>query len=205
MITIQYLEPSPDVQTLTKAEVTARLRAAFDRLPIDIVIIGWDLPPELVDACAQETQRVNAQLYLWHPLLTGSHAMKPRAIWQVSGLINEPVPGHHDLPEFTFLCPNRPSVKEAVLERLRQATGVAGDSGALVIHVEEGSPAARAGVLLGDVIVAIAGEPVSEPGDVAGLLGSERVGQDVPVRVIRGGRAHDISVAVAERPARRGR
>jgi S1-C subfamily serine protease len=90
-------------------------------------------------------------------------------------------------------------------EALRQATGVPGDSGALVIHVEEGSPAARAGVLLGDVIVAIAGEPVSEPGDVAGLLGPERVGQDVPVRVIRGGRAHDISVAVAERPARRGR
>ncbi len=89
-------------------------------------------------------------------------------------------------------------------DSLRAATG-AGETGALVVHVEEGGPAARAGVLLGDVLVAIAGEPVGDPGDLPGLLGPERVGQDVVVRVIRAGAARDLTVRVGERPARRGR
>jgi len=89
-------------------------------------------------------------------------------------------------------------------QELRAAAGVAGDTGALVVHVEDGSPAARAGILLGDVVVAIAGESVSDPGDLPGLLGADRVGQDVVVRVIRGGQARDVTVSVGERP-RRGR
>ncbi len=90
-------------------------------------------------------------------------------------------------------------------EPLRRATGVLGDSGALVVHVEEGGPAGRAGLLLGDVLVAIAGAPVGDPADLPGLLGPELVGRDVVVRVIRAGHAQDVTVQVGERPARRGR
>ncbi|CAG0932459.1 hypothetical protein TFLX_02599 [Thermoflexales bacterium] len=143
MIAIQYLEPSPGIQTLTKAEVTARLRAAFDRLPIDIVIIGWDLPPALVAACAHETQRANAQLYLWQPLLTGSNAVQPRTAWRASGLTDEPVSGHHNLPEFTFLCPNRPAVQAAVMEQLRQAVRHGPYQGVFLDRLRYPSPLAQ--------------------------------------------------------------
>lgn len=121
MFTIQYLEPNAAISAFTASDVRARLRAAFDNLPIDIVIVGWDVPPALVEACAQETRRVNAQLYLWHPLLTGSDTLPPRLDWQTIALTGEPVSGYRQLPEFTFLCPNRSAVAEAVLVRLRQA------------------------------------------------------------------------------------
>jgi hypothetical protein len=120
MLAVQYLEPSPDVATLTGADVRTRLQAACERLPIAWVILGWDLPHELIEACAQATIRANAQLYLWHPLLTGHGTFDPRSEWQTIGLSGEPVPGHNGLPEFTFICPNRSAASEAILEHVRR-------------------------------------------------------------------------------------
>ena len=143
MFAIQYLEPSSDTIVLISADVRARLRAAFERLPIDIVIVGWDLPQALVKTCAQETARRNVQLYLWHPLLTGSSTFEPRVEQQAIGLAGGPVPCHHDLPEFTFLCPNRPSVTNAVLEHLRQAIRRGSYQGVFLDRIRYPSPARR--------------------------------------------------------------
>jgi S1-C subfamily serine protease len=82
--------------------------------------------------------------------------------------------------------------------------------GVLVVMVESDSPADRAGLLVGDVIVAAAGEPVTEPQDVADLLGGERVGAELELTVVRGGEVRALRVIVGERaPAsnvrRRGR
>jgi S1-C subfamily serine protease len=71
--------------------------------------------------------------------------------------------------------------------------------GVLVVMVESDSPADRAGLLVGDIIVAASGESVAEPQDVAELLGSERVGSALELNVVRGGERRDVSVTVGER------
>lgn len=71
----------------------------------------------------------------------------------------------------------------------------------LVIAVTAGSPAAGAGVLVGDVIVAFDGQPVESPEDLLDLLIGDRVGRGVKLHVLRGGAAQDIVVTVGERPA----
>ena len=94
----------------------------------------------------------------------------------------------------------------AVAERLR----VEDSRGVLVVMVESDSPADRAGLLVGDVIVAAGETPVSEPQDVAELLGGEQVGAAMELSVVRGGERRSVTVTVGERaPAtdarRRGR
>lgn len=81
----------------------------------------------------------------------------------------------------------------ALAQQLRQNTGL------LVLAVEPASPAERAGVLLGDTVVAIGGQPVARLDDLMGLLGEDRIGTSVPVRIVRAGQVQDIPVVVGER------
>ncbi|HYM22096.1 MAG TPA: PDZ domain-containing protein [Vicinamibacterales bacterium] len=71
----------------------------------------------------------------------------------------------------------------------------------LVVGVTAGSPAAAAGVLVGDVLVDFDGQAVESPEDLLDLLLGDRVGRAVPVHLLRGGAARDVSVTVGERPA----
>ena len=75
-----------------------------------------------------------------------------------------------------------------------------GDDALLVTAVTTGSPAARAGLLVGDVILALDGHPIESPEDLLDLLVGNRVGHDATVRVLRGGAPRDIVVTVGERP-----
>ena len=72
----------------------------------------------------------------------------------------------------------------------------------LVVTVTPGSPAAAAGLLVGDLLLDFDGQPVASPEDLLDLLVGERVGRAVPVRVLRGTQATDLPVTVGERPAR---
>ena len=119
-IAVQFLENTPDVATITPGEARSKLVAAFARLPISSVIVGWNLPEPLVQACREATTRAGAQFFYWHPLLTGDGVFIPQPEWQTIGLQGEPVPGFRGLPEFTFICPNRPAVREATLDHLQQ-------------------------------------------------------------------------------------
>ena len=75
------------------------------------------------------------------------------------------------------------------------------DRAALVVAVTAGSPAARGGVIVGDVILELDGQPVSAPDDLHDLLRGNRVGRPVTLRVLRGGVPTEITVALEERPA----
>ena len=72
--------------------------------------------------------------------------------------------------------------------------------GILVIAVTAGSPAAEAGVLVGDVIMAFDGRTVDSPDDLLELLAGDRVGRDVTLRGVRGGSPVEITVRVGQRP-----
>jgi serine protease DegQ len=70
----------------------------------------------------------------------------------------------------------------------------------LVVAVTSGSPAAGAGVLVGDVMLAFDGKPVESPEDLLDLLVGDRVGRTVPLRILRGRDSVDLNVTVGERP-----
>jgi hypothetical protein len=114
----QFLE-SYDPAQHTAQTVRAHLQEAFARLPLDILIIGWDLPVEIIEACANESSRHNALLYRWQPLLSGDGTFIPRPEWQTIGATGETIQGFKGMPEFTFVCPNRPAVQAALEAHLQ--------------------------------------------------------------------------------------
>lgn len=96
----------------------------------------------------------------------------------------------------------------ALSERVGLAAQEGEDGGAravLLMSVEPGSPADRAGLLVGDLLVEIDSHRVTEPGEVAEFLGSDRVGTSLPLSIVRGGERRSIDLQVGERPAERSR
>lgn len=80
-------------------------------------------------------------------------------------------------------------------------TGSDGKGAVLVTAVAGGSPAARAGVIVGDVILELDGHRLASPEDLLDLLHGDRVGRPVTLRILRGGAPIDVAVTVEERPA----
>lgn len=72
----------------------------------------------------------------------------------------------------------------------------------LVVAVNPRSPAASGGVLVGDVLVDLDGQPVESPEDLLDALARKPVGSAVSLRIIRGGTLVDTNITTAERPAR---
>jgi hypothetical protein len=147
-IAVQYLENGPGIVDVDPAEARARLSGALDRLPISYVLLGWNLPASLVEACREVTSRAQAQLYLWHPLLTGDGVFVPRPEFQVVGLDGARVAGYRGMPEFTFVCPNRPGVREAVLSHLLDVIRQGPYQGIFLDRIRYPSPAADPARLL---------------------------------------------------------
>ncbi|MDQ3862911.1 MAG: S1C family serine protease, partial [Actinomycetota bacterium] len=77
--------------------------------------------------------------------------------------------------------------------------GLAQRSGLLVVGVEEGSPAGRGGLMVGDILATLDGQPVEDTDDLLVLLAGERVGRPVPVKLVRGGELTEIEITVGER------
>ncbi len=78
-------------------------------------------------------------------------------------------------------------------EQLGQATGL------MLMSVEAGGPAAQGGLLQGDVVVALGGQPVRQMDDLQALLGGEYVGKAVTVRYVRAGAVHEAGVTVGQK------
>lgn len=73
--------------------------------------------------------------------------------------------------------------------------------GAYVIEVVPGSPAANAGFQPGDVITAINGGPISNYGEVTGLVQQSRPGDPMQITFLRGGQTRTVEVYLAARAA----
>jgi S1-C subfamily serine protease len=74
------------------------------------------------------------------------------------------------------------------------------DEALLVVGVTAGSPAASAGILVGDVLLDFDGQPIESPEDLLDLLVGDRVGRQVTLRALRGGAVTGLKVTVGERP-----
>jgi serine protease Do len=72
--------------------------------------------------------------------------------------------------------------------------------GALVAQVMPDSPAARAGIQVGDVIVEFDGHVVDKSSELPPLVGATKVGSSVPVKLIRAGKQRNLKIEIGELP-----
>jgi S1-C subfamily serine protease len=89
--------------------------------------------------------------------------------------------------------------REAIPRRFARAHGLAQAHGVLVMAVEAGSPAARAGIEPGDLLLAAGGEAIEGVDALLRWLSGERVGAAAAVVVLRRGDLRRLSVTPAER------
>ncbi|MFL5734125.1 MAG: S1C family serine protease [Chloroflexia bacterium] len=80
-----------------------------------------------------------------------------------------------------------------------QRDGRTQETGLLLMKVENDSPAAKGGLMLGDILVALDGQPVHDADDLQALLAGDRVGKEIPADVIRGGKLETLKVTVGQR------
>lgn len=82
---------------------------------------------------------------------------------------------------------------EEIAAQLEQETGV------LLMSVEPGGPAGKAGMALGDTLVSLEGAPIRHMDDVMAALGGDRIGSALEARFLRGGKLQSARVTVGER------
>jgi S1-C subfamily serine protease len=73
------------------------------------------------------------------------------------------------------------------------------ESGLLLVGLEADSPAGKGGLMVGDILVGIDGEPVAHQDDLFVNLGADTVGKSIPINVLRGGKLESIKVEIGER------
>jgi S1-C subfamily serine protease len=84
--------------------------------------------------------------------------------------------------------------------RLARRLGLGVPAAVVVMGVGEGGPAAAAGLVPGDLILAVDGQPTPSVDAIHKLLDRKSIGRTLPVRLVRNGRALELPVTVAAQP-----
>ena len=84
-------------------------------------------------------------------------------------------------------------------EALKAHAAEGQEHGLIVVMVEQGGPAEGAGLMIGDVLLSVAGAHVGAVEDLQRHLSGDRVGTEVAVVIVRGGQRHELAVTVGER------
>ncbi len=87
-------------------------------------------------------------------------------------------------------------------EPVRQRLNLDQQTAVIVVEVQTASPAAAAGLTIGDVIVSLGATRIADPTDLKSALRPDRVGESITASVLRGGEPKDLMVTVGERPRR---
>ena len=82
----------------------------------------------------------------------------------------------------------------------RDTHPVGGGRGVLVVNIDPDGPAARAGLLVGDIVMTWNAKPIDRVRDVMHLLGADSVGTTVDLQLIRGGAPTSLKIILGERP-----
>jgi len=84
----------------------------------------------------------------------------------------------------------------AFRERLRRNEKTA----AIVLEVHPGSPADKAGIVIGDILVSLGGQSITRLEDVQSILAGDAIGKTLPLKFVRGGALQEGNIVAAERP-----
>jgi len=76
---------------------------------------------------------------------------------------------------------------------------VGGEGGLMFLTVEPEGPADRAGLMIGDVLVSLGGQPLQSIEELLGYLGDEKVGTQVQARVLRAGEVREVPITLGKR------
>jgi serine protease DegQ len=72
-------------------------------------------------------------------------------------------------------------------------------TGLLIVGIEDDSPSEKGGLIVGDILTGLAGQPVTDHDELLSQLSAARVGQPTQVTILRGGKPLDVTVIVGER------
>jgi S1-C subfamily serine protease len=87
----------------------------------------------------------------------------------------------------------------AVPDALREQAGQ--EAGAMVMSIVPEGPAAKAGIVAGDIVLSVNGSPVRRLRRVAAALGADSVGREAELRLVRGGKVLTLRATIEARPA----
>jgi len=82
---------------------------------------------------------------------------------------------------------------------LAQKAGVSQEAALLIATIEAGSPAEQAGLFIGDLLVTLGGQSVTDAESLRAQLGSDKLGQSIAAKILRGGEPQEIAVVIGER------
>jgi len=112
------------------------------------------------------------------------------------------LPNRMDIPGNVFVLRNNSALlgvqTENLTRQLGEYFGVKNGEGVLVRSVEKNSPAEKAGLKAGDVIVKVGTEKLSDRGDLSRTLRNYRQGGKLPLGIVREKREQTITVDVPE-------
>ncbi len=84
-------------------------------------------------------------------------------------------------------------------DHLRQSLLYKEKTAVIILEVEPDGPAHKAGIVIGDILVSLAGQPITRPESVQLHLQAENIGKSLNAKIVRGGAARDVSISVGER------
>jgi len=84
-------------------------------------------------------------------------------------------------------------------DHLRQSLQHSEKTAAIILEVEADGPAHKAGIVIGDILVSLAGQSISRPENVQPHLQGENIGKSLSARIVRGGAIRDVSISIGDR------
>jgi serine protease Do len=87
-----------------------------------------------------------------------------------------------------------------ITPELSQKFGLKDSKGALVGDISKGSPAEKSGMMRGDVILEFNGKEVKSVGSLRNIVSQSKVGSQVKLKILRGGKEYQLTVTIAELP-----
>jgi S1-C subfamily serine protease len=86
----------------------------------------------------------------------------------------------------------------AIPQELAEQADINQDTGVMVFSVERGSPARKAGLTMGDVIVAFNGKPVTDFYDLPRILADDIIGKETEIAILRGEKLVTLTITPTE-------
>ncbi|MGQ0708375.1 MAG: DegQ family serine endoprotease [Rhodoferax sp.] len=181
--------------TVTAGIVSAKQRDTGDYLPFiqtDVAINPGNSGGPLINMRG-EVVGINSQIYSRSGGFMGISFSIP---------IDEAIRVSDQLRQHGRVTRGRIGVQiEQVTKELAESLGLAKPQGALVRAVESGSPADKAGVEPGDIIVRFDGKAIDKSSDLPRMVGGTKPGNKSSITVFRRGATKDLAITIAEMEA----